>query len=389
MKKVNLLSVAILSLVLAGCKGNSHKTEDCIMVDVTATYPEKELILQDVMDVEYIPLETTDEFITQGSVKAFGNNILLVKNHQNDGTIFVFDRATGKGLRKINHLGQSGEEYSEITGIVLDEANNEMFVIDYPARKILVYNLEGSYKRSFPFSDNSFYSYPANYDNDNLICYKGYAPDLENEQSCHVLISKKDGTITKEIRIPIDKISTPVWIKDDIIISPSYTLSVCTPDQWLLVRASSDTIYNYLPDGTTSPAIVRTPSIHSMDPQIFLYPTVVTNRYYFMQTLTKKFNLERMNGFPTKNLMYDKQEKALFKYTVYNDDFIDKRQVNLEMEVVNPINQGVAAFHSLEAAKLMEANAKGKLKGKLKDIAEKLEEDSNPVIMLIKHKKSN
>ena len=34
-----------------------------ITVDITANYPKKEMILQDFMDVEYIPLETTDEFI--------------------------------------------------------------------------------------------------------------------------------------------------------------------------------------------------------------------------------------------------------------------------------------------------------------------------------------
>jgi hypothetical protein len=41
----------------------------------------------------------------------------------------------------------------------------------------------------------------------------------------------------------------------------------------------------------------------------------------------------------------------------------------------------------LEADELIEAYEKGQLKGKLKEIAAGLDEDSNPVIMLAKYKK--
>lgn len=133
MKRATKISIIILSVVMAGCGGGSKQsTDDIITVDVTASHPQKELILQDFMDVEYIPLEGTDEFITQGVVKAIGKDILLVTNRIVDGDIFVFSRA-GKGLRKINRFGRSGEEYSQITEIVLDEDNNEMLFIDYPA----------------------------------------------------------------------------------------------------------------------------------------------------------------------------------------------------------------------------------------------------------------
>ena len=96
MKKINAALVISL-FVMTGCGGNKQLTDDCITVDVSADYPKKELILQDFMDVEYVPLETTDDFITQGIVKATGKKILLVANRIMDGNIFVFDRATGKG----------------------------------------------------------------------------------------------------------------------------------------------------------------------------------------------------------------------------------------------------------------------------------------------------
>lgn len=56
------------------------------------------------------------------------------------------------------------------------------------------------------------------------------------------------------------------------------------------------------------------------------------------------------------------------------------------MNSLKPVNHEIESYQTLDASQLLESYQKGKLKGKLKDIAAELEEDSNPVIMLIKHK---
>jgi hypothetical protein len=381
MNRVHIIPVIILSAGLAGCGGEKPSSAEFVTVDVSANYPEKELILQDFMDVEYIALETTDEFITQGGLEAVGKDILLVRNFV-DGDIFIFDRATGKGLRKINRHGQSGEEYTQIEDIILDEDNDEMFVKDYQARKILVYDLYGNFKRSFKFADSCYYVFAFNYDRDNLLCYKTYQP-IDTEQSAHVLVSKQDGSITREIPVPFKEIKTPVFLKEDFHVTPSFHLT--SPDQgnWVLMNTSSDTIYKYLADGSLSPLIVRTPSIHAMETEVFLFLKATTERYYFMQTLKKEFDLARMKGFPYTNLLYDKQEKALFGYSMYNDDFANKQGV----EWSEALDQEIVTHQRLEASQLLEAYEKGNLKeGRLKEIAATLDEESNPVIMLGKHK---
>lgn len=71
---------AILLFALAGCGKDKQSTNELITVDVIKNYPEKELILQDFMDVEYIPLETNDEFVTQGKVMAIGAEVILITN---------------------------------------------------------------------------------------------------------------------------------------------------------------------------------------------------------------------------------------------------------------------------------------------------------------------
>ncbi|GHT51207.1 hypothetical protein FACS189440_19910 [Bacteroidia bacterium] len=212
MKKANPILTIILLVAVAGCGENKQSTNGIVTVDVTASYPEKGLILQDFMDVEYIALETTEEFITQGFVRDVGKKIILVTNRNRDGDIFLFDRKTGKGLRKMNRQGQSGEEYSNITGIILDENNGEIFV-NTPAKKIIVYDLYGKFKRSFNHTEDAAYSDIFNYNKDNLFCYdysEYYNNGEDRGKPHHVIISKQDGSIIREIQIPFKTIITPV-----------------------------------------------------------------------------------------------------------------------------------------------------------------------------------
>jgi hypothetical protein len=385
-KRVNAVWTIIL-FVMAGCgRENKQSIDTFITIDVTASYPKKELILQDFMDVEYIALETNDEFITQGYVRDIGKEIILVTNRNNDGDMFLFDRKTGKGLRKINRKGQGGEEYSNIIWITLDEDNEELFV-NSPGEKILVYDLYGNFKRSFKHTEDALYSDIFNYDRDNLICYdySEYYNTGENRgKSYHVIISKQDGSITREIQIPFKTIVTPVVRKGDGTSATSVHPIIPYYGNWVLVDTSSDTVYNYMPDDNIIPFIARSSSIHAMNPEVFLSVSILTDRYYFMKTIKKEFDFEKMRGFPTTELIYDKKENAIFEYTVYNGDYIYKRAVDMTSR---PLNHEIASGQSLEAHRLVEANEKGQLKGCLKEIAATLEEEDNSVIMMVKHKK--
>jgi hypothetical protein len=84
--------------------------------------------------------------------------------------------------------------------------------------------------------------------------------------------------------------------------------------------------------------------------------------------------------------MYDKQEKAIYEYVLYNDDYSDKQHVN--MVTWETKHDDIAFWQKIESYRLVEYYKKGYLKGKLKEIAARLEEDSNPVIMLMKNKRS-
>ena len=382
MKIAKVISTIFLLGIMAGCGGgNKQSTDDFITVDVTANYPKKELILQDFMDVEYIALETTDEFITQGDVLTIGSKYILVKNLINDGDIFIFDRETGKGLRSINRRGQGAQEYVSIDAFALDEENNEIFVNCDTSRKIFVYDLFGNFKRTLAHGEGPEYLYIFNYDRENLIRYD----DGRNKgiQPYHAIISKQDGSIIRDISIPYDVIKTPMVQLEGGMVMTSVPSIIPYRNNWLLAESSTDTIYHYLSkENKLIPFIVKTPS--SIDPEIFLIVGTLTDRFYFMKTIKMTWDPTLESGFPTSYLMYDNQESALFNATVLNKDYIKKQKVDM---ISNPMNGEIATFQILAANELVEAYGKGELKGKLKDIAANLDEESNPVIMLVKHKK--
>ncbi|WP_303023919.1 6-bladed beta-propeller [uncultured Parabacteroides sp.] len=385
MKQINAILAIILLVVLAGCEESKQSNDELIIVDVSKSYPKKELVLQDFMDVEYLALETSDEFLTQGLVQDVGKEYLLVKNRNRDGDIFIFDRKTGKGLRKINRQGQGAEEYAGINGIILDESNDEIFVMS-PGNKILVYDLYGEFKRCLNLDREV--SSVFDYDKSDLIGYD--MSDYHNKgkdrgKSYHVIISKQDGSITREIFIPFKTINTPIVTGDGgFVANYSYQIRL-SHGKCTLIDTSADTLYNYAPDGSLTPFIVRTPSAYTMQPEVFLYTGIYTDRYYFMETVKNVFNYEKGNGFYTDQLVYEKEEKNLYQVAVYNNDYAEKRTVAM---TAKSINREIENVTSLNASPLVEIYKKGQLKdGKLKEIASRLDEEDNPVIMLVKQKK--
>ena len=381
MKQTSIIGIIIL-LVLVGCGDDKQSTDDFIMVDVTASYPKKELILQNFMDVEYIPLETTNEFICQGLVMDIGKKYVIVINRNFDGDIFIFNRS-GKGVKKINRKGQGNGEYTYITGITLDENRNEMFVNEHLAKRIIVYDLDGNYKRTIPYKQGALVTNLYDYDENHFLSQNVYSPENESSSSTFFLLSTQDGSWT-DIELPYGKRISPVIVKraaDGIYASvPGNSFISSYQGDWILSEPSADTIYAHRPNGDLRPFMVRTPSVQTMTPEVFLFPGVLTDRYYFMQTVKKECDFEKNDKMPTVDLIYDRQEKKIYHSIVHNADF-DNREEDLS---VCALNEEVAFAVSLDALSLIEG--KGKLKGQLKEIAAHLGEEDNPVVMLAKIK---
>ncbi len=396
-KHVRWMSALLVASLLFGCGDGKQKESDgLIRVDVSKSYPKKELILQDLFDIEYVPLETTDEFVTAGNVRVVDKDLIITKNNgRTDGDIFLFDRTTGKGIRKINRLGQGGEEYNNILEIVLDKDRQELFINNHYSHKIKVYDLNGQFKRDFEQRENYFYDEMGVFDKDWLICHDGYSnfDKEETKRNFFMLVSKQDGHIV-EIPIPYDKVKNGLILKRENGRLRDWSIRnkrlIHYKDGWLLNETSSDTIYHYSKDKGLVPFIVRTPSVQVMSPEIFLFPNVLTDRYCFMQVAEKEFNFDVDKDVERRDLVYDRISDEVFEVELYNDDFTEKIPVKIMFDLfmlsfVN--NEEIAFTRILSAYELVEAYNDGKLRGPLKDIASKIDEEDNPVILIAKYKR--
>ena len=397
-KHVRWMSALLVASLLFGCGDGKQKEPDgLIRVDVSKSYPKKELILQDLFDIEYVPLETTDEMLTEGHIQYISDNYMIFKNlGRMAGEIFIFDRQ-GKAVRKINRLGQSGEEYLNILGIDYDEQADELFVNSHYSDKVFVYDSEGNYKRSFDYLDGTLYDPIKILDEERLIAYDDYFEydKVPEKRDCYLILSREDGRLLEKIHIPYEEKKSLIILRRDLNgkLTGNWgirnTLMPPYQDGWLLIEPSADTIYTYSASRGLMPLIIRTPPVNEMDPEVFLFPTIFTDRYVFMQAVERSFNFGVDKDVPRTNLIYDKTEQTAYEGEVINRDF-EGMPVNLWFahRVIMEFNGGEIAFATrLEAPDLVEALNDGKLRGPLKEIASRLDEEDNPVILIAKYKK--
>ena len=150
----------------------------------------------------------------------------------------------------------------------------------------------------------------------------------------------------------------------------------CFHNQMILFEPSCDTIYGYSSAGV-EPLFVRTPSIQSMKDKLFLLPGIFTDNYAFFRIKSKE------QGNIDKDLAYDHNKQEFFFFALYNADLKD--------EFVDPFrensNPSIYFTQCLYPDVLFEANAQGKLSGKLKELVDTMDVEDNPIVMVVKPKK--
>lgn len=64
--KNSICGILFCSLLLVACKDKPVVTTALPVFDLEKEYAERPLLFQDIADVEYVPLETTDESVVSG-----------------------------------------------------------------------------------------------------------------------------------------------------------------------------------------------------------------------------------------------------------------------------------------------------------------------------------
>ena len=209
MKKNDMLLILTLKVFVSGCSLVVQSKDGLPCIDVRKNYPEKEIILTNIADVEYVHLSTAnDEYLYKGGINAITENTIVVGD-VSSGSILFFSR-DGKPKSRFNRTGGGPEEYPNFARfrIVYDEIADDVYI--FSDRNIMVYSSTGKYKRKLSTS-SSVSSLPVDFDDHSIFLYDRQLEDkrLGNEiysssqalDSSYVRISKEDGRVL-ELKFP-------------------------------------------------------------------------------------------------------------------------------------------------------------------------------------------
>jgi hypothetical protein len=375
--KAILFGVALSGFFLFGCTPRNQNDSDLIHINVSRSYPVKEIRLAEIADIEFVQLEMHDDFLFMGAPQVITSDKIILG--QFNGDIFVFSR-TGKPLSRFNRRGGGPEEFPDFRWLVYDEATDEIFV--QSSTGIMVYSSTGEFQRVIPLLERSSVGDLVSFDSELLLLY-----DRNDVYPApFVLISKKDGEIIREIDTPRDEMIHPFLVLQDevsisIIAAPAHHI-VKHNDGFLLTDFALDTVYFLSQNRELSPILTRSPAIQSMNTIIYLNSFIEAGGYQFFSAVTVRNENGRL---PRTYLMRDKRTDAIYRQRITFDEFRG-REITLSPTTITNTQNSRLGLISLDLTELQDANDEGRLSGRLKELVENSEEDGNNVFMLLHFK---
>lgn len=374
---------------------DNYMSEKLIEIDVTRNYPKKEVYLQDIAKVEYIPLETNNKTLMREGldlkVVHVSDNYIIASNH-GDGDVFVFD-GKGKSKFSFNHKGPNGAmEYLRIAAIAFDEKAKEIFIYDISNRKWYIYGDNGKFIRKIDNIPSSFFPRDVyNFDDETFLVYDDGGVSFQNNFSKkpYFFISKKSGLIVNSLNINLPvRVSNSHFLRKEENNRTQYgaiTIPIVNNrsngKNFLIADVSADTIYRLGSDKKLQPIITRKPSIQKANSKVILSNNVVTESFIILEKTVLDFDIIMRTGkeVPEKHLMCDFKTGQIVESKFINRDY--KSWDFLLRESACSENTYVAL---LNVAKLVDENKSGKISGELKEHLKSLDYEDNPVLMKIK-----
>ncbi len=386
----NFAPILTVAAVMFSCGPKGHA--EIPVLDVTKSYPAKNLVLQEIADVEYIPLETREGFlIDYFNAKYMDDRIVITNNSAGD--IMIFDRRTGKGITSFNRQGRGPGEYGGVSSISVDRRAGEMFVPGLRgsgrAWPVHVYDMLGKHLRTLEYRNADYSTSIHDYDAEHMIGYNTVYPKMRETDSepnpyPYALLSKTDTLITPlPLRFEGRQTMAIEFSRDGVVIGFSIRNNsnmAETVDGYILSEPGIDTIYHWnRSSGELTPVMTRTPSFNSMEYPVALFCTGVSDDYLFLETFERR-NVEGRSPIEgTAQLIYDKRAGEFYTGTLVNGDYVDQPAIARSVQPGVPAGQLVVGLQPIE---LQELHKAGKLRGRLAEVAATLKEDDNPVMMV-------
>lgn len=129
-------------------------------------------------DYELIPLETNKECMLGDITKIeVHNGIYYILDRPNQQCVLAFNNE-GKYINRIGKIGNSPEEYPQISDFTIDKINERIIILSPPSI-VYLYDLSGKFIMSKDLKISSFENISAY--GSNIICYTKHLTDTEGE----------------------------------------------------------------------------------------------------------------------------------------------------------------------------------------------------------------
>lgn len=370
---MNRIFIAFWGMVfLAAC---SVEEKEIAVFDVTKSYPTKEINVREVCGVEYVPID--DSVVVARQPRTVTNKYIIYTNVEGD--VIFFDRE-GTFLWKFNHKGPGPEEYLGVGDFIYDEASRN--VIISRGNRFVFYTEKGDFINAFTLGPTYSIANFQDFGDGRLL-----VDDMRSLSAAYLWIDKRSGRIVDSLGIAAEKWINPViryevnGMRYGMVASYYNSLKLC--DGFLLSHISTDTFFRMDGHKVLTPYFVRQPSVQKQDVPIFVNGFIETNLGDFFSTTERSYDPESKEGFRQKYFLRAKDGGYFYEVTVRNPD-IDGAEVMLDPERRDP-SDPTLGYVALESDELLEALEEGKIRYEpLARIAESRNEDSNPVLMLLR-----
>jgi len=393
-----LLGLIIFSI--HSCESN-QVSNGIIEIDAYKEYPELDLNLDDIAEISYIHLKLGKDttLIMHSNFRPFfvtGKKIFIADGNVDNPRVVVYNHS-GEPLYTIGQKGRGPGELLSSICFAVDTIGKEVFLLSPMQNRLVVYDIEGNYKRSVDFeprlgvtnidfindstligfNPKAVYSTPEWLSKDREVKKRGRALSFIDKESL-ALLDFPDFNFERIYN------GDNIWSTSTSIVNTGrgfYFFSICC-----------DTTYFINDSLEITPRFVDI-SKYPNEGEKYIFPGIETKRYIFLATSIifprKPVELDEKN---LKLLAYDKVDKKI--YTL--NRVLKKRKLDGTVIQYSPENINLLDFM---ISKTLNKNYLAKylyysnlqknyeiLSDTLKKITDKITEDDNPVLMLIKFK---
>lgn len=372
------LLLLVLTLLASCSRGTKN---ELVCIELENGYPKKEILLQDVWKVEYVPLETDSLFLVASDKPWYVGEKWAGFVDNKTGNLLFFDAKTGKKSFCIARKGPGPEEYKGVGGITMDEDRGEVFAWSIWDGAFLVYDMQGRFLRKLPLygmKKGEFVSLFSVVDADEtrLICSGSY---MEGGYTLHYFLNKITGQAELIDSIPKERCVSPYIVKEMdgayYSIGPNITSVVECQDGWMYAEHSNDTIFRIAKDGGMTPLVARLPKVGDSNPVRILRYDAETRDWLFLSSVEMTYDFEKKEGLNLKQYGVRVLDGSIFEVKLVNADYPESECYASTMNCLY-----------LGADGLVEALDAGLLKGELEKVAQQLDMDDNGVLVKLVRK---